>query len=740
MKEEIYIIEGMSCAACSSSVERVTRKIEGVESSNVNLATSRMTITYDEKKVNPEMIKNKVIKAGFGIKPEEHNGSDDTVSMKQHISTASLITSLILAVLLLYVSMGQMLFKGLWIPDFFNMHKNPLNYATLQLIITIPVLIMGRYYFINGFKALFHLNANMNSLVAISCSVSFIFSVVLTCLIPSDNSYVHHLYFESSAVVLTLIMLGKYLETRSRQKTGDAINKLLELTPPIAFIVENDIIRTIPSSELKVNDIVLIKSGLAIPADGDVIEGSTSTDESLLTGESIPVEKNVGSSVIGGSINLNGTIKVKVTRTGNDSTLKKIVDFVRDAQGKKAPIAKLADKVSGVFVPIVMCIALISGIIWFFAGEDVFFCLRIFTSVLVIACPCALGLATPTAILVGTGLGASHQILIRSGEILEITHGINTVVLDKTGTVTEGKPQINAIVTHEFLEEKLLKLAATAEAVSSHPLAAAICNHAKDENIPLSSLSSYQYKTGMGLSAVINEDIHVLIGSKRFISEEGINTDGYEAEEKKYASSNTLVYIAVDNHLEGFFSISDKIKESSIQAVNMLKSLGIKVILLTGDKKNIAENVGSQIKADMVISQVLPEDKANVISTLQQDNSLVLMVGDGINDAPALTQADVGCAIGNGSDIAIDSADIILMKNDLLDCYRAIKLSKLTIRNIRQNLFWAFCYNIIGIPIAAGVLYPINGLLLSPMIAGLAMSLSSICVVTNALRLKYKKL
>lgn len=762
MVEEIFIIEGMSCAACSAAVERVTRKLDGVELSDVNLTTNRMNIRYDETKVTPDIIMAKVEKAGFGIKPyvkpvakitsekrSDFNDKDDSIYDNEEknlkIHRMNLIYAAVFTVILLYISMGQMIIDNLPVPDIMDMHKYPGNYAMTQLILTIPVMWFGRKFFTVGFKSLFHLNPNMDSLVAIGSAASFIYSLVMTYLIPVNAHYVHNLYYESAAVVITLVMFGKYLEGISKAKTKGAIKKLMELSPDVAVLEDGT---EVPTESLKIDDIVLVRPGAKIPLDGVVVKGNSGVDESMITGESIPVEKNEGSSVIGGSINVNGVLYVKVTKVGEDTTLSKIIRFVEDAQGKKAPISKLADKVAGVFVPAVIAIAVVAAIVWIIAGKDMAFVLRIFTSVLVIACPCSLGLATPTAIMVGTGLGASNGILIRNGEILEIAHKIDTVVLDKTGTVTEGKPSVREIITENMDKDELLRLAGIVEKVSDHPLAKAVWEAAADilpENAEKQyEITDFMNYSGMGITADIigNKKINVKVGNRRLLSNNNIVIPRIFDDEaiRLENEGQTPLFVALDDKVEGIVSVADAIKPTSREAVDMLKKEGIHVVMLTGDNKGAANAIGRQAGCDEIIAEVLPEDKAGVVAKLQESGRKVMMVGDGINDAPALTQADVGCAIGNGSDIAIEAGDIVLMKSDLADVPAAIRLSRLTITNIKENLFWAFLYNSIGLPVAAGVLYPISGLLLNPMIGGLAMSLSSVCVVSNALRLKTKKL
>ena len=751
MREEKYDISGMHCAACSASVERVTRKLPGVERSDVNLTTEIMTICYDENQVTPEQITAKVEKAGFGCSLHADKAAQAAVQSQEDAEAAELqrkkrelITAAVFSAALLYVSMGQMLPFGLPplpLPDLFSMETHPVNFAILQLLLAVPVLYCGRNFFLSGFKALFHGNPNMDSLVAIGSACSFAYSVVMTFLISDDpHAYVHNLYYESAAVVLTLVSLGKFLESRNMQKTKGAITALMKLSPDTAILADTG--REVPTQSLKVGDVVLVKPGARVPADGTVTEGESSVNEAMLTGESLPVEKTAGSEVIGGSVNLNGALYVRVTRTGEDATLARIIRFVEDAQGKKAPISKTADKVAGVFVPVVMGIALIAAVIWAVTGQPFSFVLRVFTSVLVIACPCALGLATPTAIMVGTGLGARHGILIRSGEILEITHSVDTVVLDKTGTVTKGEPAVTEILPAGGTEaSELLETAAAVESVSAHPLATAITSYAKENGFTeLPRPEQFENLSGKGLRAVLKGGT-VLAGNRRLLEEDGVDPSPLLADAERLAGQGqTPMFFARGGKLLGIISVADMVKDTSAEAIASMKKQGIRTVLLTGDNRAAADHIASLVGVDEVIAEVLPEEKAGVIQKLQAQGRTVMMVGDGINDAPALTQAEVGCAIGSGSDIAIESADIVLMRSDLRDVPRALRLSALTLRDIKQNLFWAFCYNTIGIPIAAGVLYAFGGPLLSPMFAGAAMSLSSVCVVGNALRLGRAKL
>ena len=746
MITEKYTITGMTCAACSSAVERVTRKMDGVEESNVNLTTGILLITYDESKLTPADIIAKVDRAGFGAElfveknKEEREEAQEYLDEEVKRTKRRLVSNIILTIPLLYICMGHMLPISLPLPAFMDMHHQPMIFALVQLVLTVCVLMNGRKFYIVGFKSLAKGNPNMDSLVALGTGSAFIYSLIMTILIPSDSAYAHNLYYESAATVVTLVMVGKYMEGRSKNKTSEAIRKLMELAPDTAIVIRKGEQLEVPVEQVVRGELILIKPGSRIPLDGLVVEGTTSVDESMLTGESIPVEKEVDDEVIGGSVNYQGAITVKVMRVGADTTLAKIVKMMEDAQGKKAPISKLADTVAGYFVPTVMGIAIVASIIWALLGHDITFVLTIFVSVLVIACPCALGLATPTAIMVGTGLGANHGILIKSGEALEISHKVDAVVLDKTGTITEGKPAVMKIVSHSISEGELLRIAASCEQVSEHPLGQAIVNGAKERGMELLRVEAFQSITGQGIGAVIGEQTYY-IGNKKLCDAKGLDWTEFEKEANEIAGKGqTPMFVGLDGKVIGLVSVADTLKETSVEAIRKIKELGIEVYMLTGDNRLTADYIGKKVGVDHVIAEVLPNDKASVVDSLQKDGKCVMMVGDGINDAPALVQADVGVAIGSGSDIALDSSDVVLMKSDLHDVYKAIKLSKATIRNIKQNLFWAFFYNVCGLPIAAGALYPINGMLLSPIIGGLAMSFSSVFVVSNALRLRRTKL
>lgn len=746
MKQECYDITGMTCASCSAAVERVTRKMDGVEESNVNLATNKMTITYDEEKVSPDDIIQRVEKAGFGAQLEQIKEKEQEKEEKleqeeaEHKICRRVIGSILFAVPLLYISMGHMLPFKLPLPDILSMETHPLNYALAQLLLTVIVLIFGRKFYIVGFKTLFHGHPNMDSLVAIGTGSAFLYSMVMTVRIPSDAHAVHSLYYESAAVVVTLVMLGKYFESKSKGKTSEAIRKLMELAPDTAVRLREGKEEEIPVEQVRKGDVLFIRPGSKIPLDGIVVKGVSSVDESMLTGESIPVEKEVGAEVIGGSMNYNGALEIEVTHTGNDTTLAKIIKLMEDAQGRKAPISKMADVVAGYFVPAVLIIAVVAAFLWAITGHPIGFVLKIFVSVLVIACPCALGLATPTAIMVGTGLGASHGILIKSGEALETTHKVQAVVLDKTGTVTEGKPKVVQVLSQRLSKEELLRLAGACEVPSEHPLGKAIVEAAREQKEELPSCDEFSSITGQGIHAKL-EGKEFWIGNRKLLKEQNFSAEGFEKEAEKIAAKGqTPMFVVMDGQMEGIISVADTLKETSRNAIDQMKKAGMKVYMLTGDNRRTAEYIGQQVHADEVIAEVLPQDKAAVVQKLQKEGNIVLMVGDGINDAPALAQADIGVAIGSGSDIAMESSDIVLMRSDLEDVYRAVKLSRATIRNIKENLFWAFAFNSCGIPVAAGLLYAFGGPLLNPMIAGLAMSFSSVFVVSNALRLRRLKL
>lgn len=735
IKTHTYRVEGMTCAVCAGRVEKVTKKIEGVQDSVVNLTTEKMSITVDDDIVTYGDIKRAVEKAGYKlVREEEKENTEKKLSDKDKL-LRRLIFSCIFTIPLLIVTMGHMV--GMPLPKIIDPMVNPMNFAVFQIILTVPVMAIGYKFYLIGFKNLIKLSPNMDSLIAVGTSAAFLYSVFgMYKIATGDTSYAMHLYFEAAVTILTLITLGKYLEAISKGKTSEAIKKLMGLAPKTATIIREGNEIVIPIDEVVVGDIILVKPGEKLPVDGEVIEGSTAIDESMLTGESIPVEKIVGSNVIGASINKTGFIKYKATKVGGDTALSQIIKLVEDAQGSKAPIAKMADVISAYFVPIVIGLAIFSAIAWLIAGETPVFALTIFISVLVIACPCALGLATPTAIMVGTGKGAENGVLIKGGEALEITHKINTIVFDKTGTITEGKPVVTDIVSRGKENNILLALAASAEKGSEHPLGEAIVRAAIEKNIELKSLENFNAIPGHGIEVVI-ENESILLGNLKLMKERSIDIGELRGEADRLANEGkTPMFIAINNSLEGIIAVADTVKPSSINAIKELHNMGIKVAMITGDNKKTAEAIAKQVGIDIVLSEVLPEDKANEVKKLQGKDDKVVMVGDGINDAPALAQADIGIAIGSGTDVAIESADIVLMRSDLMDVIVAIKLSKATIRNIKQNLFWAFGYNVLGIPVAMGVLHIFGGPLLNPMIAAAAMSLSSVSVLANALRLK----
>ena len=736
MRDYTFKVEGMSCSACANRVERITKKIDGVESANVNFATEKLTVRVDAEKVRYSDIKLAVDKAGFKLIKEEDQIKE--VSKKKDESKILLnrfIFSLIFTVPLLIISMGHMV--GMPLPSIIDPMKNPLNFALVQLVLTIPVMVAGYKFYKIGYKNLFKLSPNMDSLIAIGTSAAVAYGLfAIYKILNGETHYAMHLYFESAVVILTLITLGKYLEAVSKGKTSEAIKKLMGLAPKTATIIKNGKEVSIPIEEVIVGDIILVKPGEKLPVDGEIIEGSTSIDESMLTGESIPVEKNIGNTVIGASINKSGFIKYKATKVGKDTALAQIVKLVEEAQGTKAPIAKMADIIAAYFVPTVMALAIIAAVGWLIAGESTVFALTIFISVLVIACPCALGLATPTAIMVGTGKGAENGVLIKGGEALETTYKIDTIVFDKTGTITEGKPKVTDIICNGIKEEEVLVLAASAEKGSEHPLGEAIVREAEDRSLEFKSLEHFKAVPGHGIEVTI-EGKDILLGNKKLMIENNINIESLHVESDRLATEGkTPMYIAINNKLSGIIAVADTVKENSKAAIEELKKMNVNVAMITGDNKKTAEAIAKSVGIDIVLAEVLPEDKANEVKKLQKQNRKVAMVGDGINDAPALVQADVGIAIGSGTDVAIESADIVLMKSDLKDVVTAIRLSKATIKNIKENLFWAFGYNVLGIPVAMGVLHIFGGPLLNPMIAAAAMSFSSVSVLLNALRLK----
>ncbi len=743
MEKQNFKIEGMTCAACSARVEKVVNKLEGISSAVVNLTTERMSVEYDEQKLNIEDIGKAVERAGYGWSVITKNQPNDADKLKKQKEIRTLFIKFAVAAFftipLLYLSMGPMItWFNVPVPSFVNPDVNPLNFAFAQICLTIPVLVAGYRFYYVGFRAILMRSPNMDSLIAMGTSAAVLYGIYSVYQITrGDHHFVHSLYFETAGVIITLILLGKSFEALSKGKTSEAIKNLMGLAPKTALVIRNNTEVELPIEEVVPGDIIIVKPGQKIPVDGIVLEGDTAVDESMLTGESIPVDKKNGDNIYAASINKNGTVTFRATKVGADTALSQIIKLVEDAQTSKAPIAKMADIVSGYFVPIVFGIAALAFISWMIAGKGVEFSLTIFISVLVIACPCALGLATPTAIMVGTGKGAENGILIKGGEALEITHKIDTVIFDKTGTITEGKPQVTEIHSVEGIDElEVLKLAAAVEKKSEHPLGEAIVRRAMEQNIDLQRVDNFIANTGKGVRAKF-ENVEVLVGNSRFIEEEQIDTSKMREIASSLAKQGkTPMYVAIDGSLAGIIAVSDVVKSTSKSAIKALKDMNIQVVMITGDSKATAASIAGQVEIEQVLAEVLPKDKANEVARLQKQNRRVLMVGDGINDAPALAQADIGMAIGSGTDVAMESADIVLMHSDLMDVVKAIRLSKSTIRNIKQNLFWAFAYNVAGIPVAAGVLYLLGGPLLNPVFAAAAMSLSSISVLLNALRLK----
>lgn len=718
---------GMSCVACSSRIERVVSKISGVNFVNVNLMANYMVVDYDNSLVDAKKIIDKVISIGFGAKEYEYVNENIIASKKLK---KRVIISFVFLILLMFLSMQHMLHYP--IPSIF------LDYRVMgisQLILTIPILYINRSYFINGFKNLFTGSPNMDSLVAIGSFTAFVYGIVIVIkILLTNENLIHSLYFESAAMILTLVTLGKFFESRAKSNTSRAIEKLIELTPENATILEGDVEKIIPTDIVKIGDIILIKPGDRVPIDGTVIFGSAVVDQSAITGESIPVEKKIGDKVIGGTVNKNGLIKIRADKVHEDTMLSQIVQLVEDASSTKAPIGRLADKISRYFVPTVISIAVISTLIWILLGESLEFALNIGISVLVISCPCALGLATPVAIMVGTGVGARNGILIKSAEKLEIAHKVNAVVMDKTGTITSGEIQVKDVLGND----KLLKIAYSLEKNSEHPLGNAIVKYAKEKNTPFLEVLDFENILGRGVLGVINNE-KFYGGNLKFLEENGIKVDKFQNEAKKLLDEGkTLLYFASFNEFLGIIAVADTIKEDSRGAIEKLKKKNIKTYMATGDNIKTAEFVKNEVEVDEVFAEVLPQDKEKIVKRFQAEGKKVLMVGDGINDAPSLTRSDLGVAIGSGTDIAIESADVILINNSLDGINKLLELSSAVINNIKMNLFWAFFYNCLGIPIAAGVFYNVWGLKLSPMIAALAMSLSSVCVVTNALRLNKK--
>lgn len=740
MKNSTFNVTGMSCASCARTVENALNKNEDIKAS-VNIATEKVNIEYDENKYNFEKIKKIVENSGYGLvetlsEEQKMQMYEDKIKSLKN----KLILAAVFAIPLIYISMGHMM--GIHLPDIINPKKNAVIYSIVQLLLTIPVVYAGRDFFIHGFKNLARKSPTMDSLIAMGASAAIIYSLYATYMtITVDPEYHMNLYFESAGTIITLILLGKLLEARTKGQTSSAIKKLIGLQPKKAKIIENGVEKEVLIENIKVGDIIVVKPGEKIAVDGKIVNGNTSVDESMITGESIPVSKNLGDKVIGGSINKNGSIQFEATEIGKDTVLSQIIKLVEEAQGSKAPISRMADIVAGYFVPIVIVIATVTGIIWFISGSGLTAALTFFISVLVIACPCALGLATPTSIMVGTGKGAENGILIKSGEALETAHKIKTVVLDKTGTITKGKPVLTDLkVYNNFDENEILQLAASAENNSEHPLAEAIVNGAKERNVEFKQYDKFRAMPGYGIRATIDEK-EIQIGNRKLMASRKISTEDAEKDYEILSNEGkTPMFISVNNELAGLIAVADVVKETSKGAIERMHKLGLKVIMLTGDNEKTAKYIAKEVGIDSVIAEILPFQKSEEVKKLQEAGEFVAMVGDGINDSPALAQANVGIAIGSGTDVAIESADIVLIRNDLNDVAGAIALSKATITNIKENLFWAFFYNVIGIPFAAGIFYAFfNGPKLDPMIAAFAMSLSSVSVLMNALRLKFFK-
>lgn len=751
MHKEKYNIKGMTCTACASAIERQLNKTEGVSNVAVNFATEQMQINYDESILSVDGIMDAVAAVGYEAIATNTSGSaaksnsvQKTNPAKEHEQEMKqrLIRSLIFTLPLFYLSMGPMV--NLPIPSFLAGQQNLLFMAFTQLLLAIPVMFIGIKFYQVGFKTLFKGSPNMDSLIAVGTGAAFVYGVFVIYRLSYGfayndmmvvHQYGHDLYFESVVVIITLITLGKFLEARAKSKTSAAISELLSLAPDEATILRNGKEQVVKTEDVQVDDIIIIKPGARIPVDGVITMGQSTIDESMLTGESLPVDKAEGDRVIAGTINQVGSFHFKANQVGQDTMLSKIVQMVEDAQGTKAPIAKLADTISAYFVPAVLVISAIAFTTWVLIGEPFEFAFRIAVSILVISCPCALGLATPTAIMVGTGRGAKYGTLIKTGEALELMHKVDTIVFDKTGTLTNGNVVVTDIISYTD-ENKLLSIAASVEQYSEHPLSVAIMDYISNIQLPYTDVPDFEAKPGFGVSGTV-EGTFVVIGNEKLMTASGVQTESHNEDIHRLASEGkTPILIAYDNKVQGIIALADTIKTEAVETVRTLQSMDLKVVMLTGDHKVTANAIGRQLNVTETISDVLPDEKAAVIKRIQDRNETVMMVGDGINDAVALTQADIGLAIGDGTDIAIESADVVLIRNKISDVITAIQLSHATIRNIKQNLFWAFFYNVIGIPIAAGLLYKASGLLLNPMLAAAAMSFSSVSVVTNALRLR----
>ena len=747
--QEKYNVTGMTCAACQARVQKSVSNLTGVQECNVNLLKNSMVVTYDDKNVNSGQIIAAVEKAGYGASIQQVKGKSaaqavspvDTVKKEYETMKRRVIWSFVFTIPLFYISMGHMM--GWPLPGFFLGTENSMIYALTLFLLALPVAIINNKYYRMGFKTLFHGSPNMDSLIALGSGASLAYGVYALYKIAWGfgygdlamvNQFTHDLYFEGAGTILTLITLGKFFEARAKGRTSDAINKLMNLAPKKATVVRNGVETVIPG------DILIVKAGESVPVDGVLLEGSGSVDESAITGESIPVDKQAGDKVIGATINQSGYFKMRADKVGDETALSQIIKLVDEATSSKAPIAKLADKVAGIFVPIVIGIALLAMVVWLICGATFEFAMTIAVSVLVVSCPCALGLATPTAIMVGTGRGASNGILIKSAEALETAHSVNVVVMDKTGTITQGKPVVTDLACQSGVtEDQLLQIAASLEKLSEHPLARAIVAEAEKRNTQFLPVEQFEQIPGQGIKGSI-QGLACLAGNQKLLNAEGIHDEALEQLQDQMADQGkTPLFFAAAGKLIGMVAVADVVKPTSKQAIDDLQTMGIEVVMLTGDHKKTAEAIRKQVGVDRVVAEVLPQDKEQEVRKLQESGKKVAMVGDGINDAPALARADVGIAIGAGTDVAMESADIVLMRNDLLDVTGAIELSKATIRNIKENLFWAFFYNIIGIPIAAGCWYTAFHLKMNPMVAALAMSFSSVFVVSNALRLRFFK-
>ena len=736
-----YKLSGMTCASCAMTVEMAVKDLETVEEVSVNLATERLSLVPKEG-FDSQQVLDAVAEVGYQAeekgkdRPSDVNEEAAMKAQELRRKKQELLILLVTALPLLYISMGSMV--GLPLPSFLDHMAHPLVFVLSQLLLTLPAVWIGRGFYQRGFRNLIKRHPNMDSLIAVGTSAAFFYSLYsVGQVFLGYHAFVHQLYFESVAVIIALVLLGKYLESSAKGRTSQAIQSLLELVPSQATVIRYGEAVAIDTEDIRVGDIIRIKPGERMPVDGLVTEGQTFVDESMMTGESVPIEKKVGDTITSATINQNGGIDYQATRVGSDTTLAQIVRLVEEAQGSKAPIAALADKISLYFVPIVLSLATLSALGWYFlAGESLSFSLSIFIAVLVIACPCALGLATPTAIMVGTGKGAENGILIKSGQALEAAYQLDTIVLDKTGTITVGKPSLTDLLPlGAFNRSDLLRLVASAEQHSEHPLAQAILEAAEEEELDLLPVSHFEAMVGRGLSAQV-EGRQLLVGNESLMKEKSIDSSAFQEQLLELSKEGkTAMFVAIDGQLTGILAVADEMKSSSLKAVQELQSMGLEVIMLTGDREETATAIAQKAGIQKVIAGVLPDGKATAIKDLQEAGKKLAMVGDGINDAPALVQADVGIAIGSGADVAIESADVVLMHSDLQDVVKAIKLSQATIRNIKENLFWAFAYNTLGIPIAMGLLHLFGGPLLNPMLAGLAMSLSSVSVVANALRL-----